>query len=46
LKIAEHVIILDRGRAVAEGPHNVLVGESPIYRYLLSTRLPDLPRTL
>jgi len=46
LKIAQHVLILDRGRIVAAGPHNVLFAESPIYRYLLSTRLPDLPRTL
>jgi len=46
LKIAEQVVILDRGRAVANGPHDRLFAESPIYRYLLSTRLPDLPRTL
>jgi ATP-binding cassette, subfamily B, bacterial len=45
LKIAEQVIILDRGRAVASGPHDRLFADSPIYRYLLSTRLPDLPRT-
>jgi ATP-binding cassette subfamily B protein len=46
LKIAEQVVIVDRGRAVVAGPHDRLFAEAPIYRYLLSTRMPDLPRTL
>jgi len=46
LRLSERILVLDRGRLAAAGSHTELFEQSPIYRYLLSTRFPDLPRTM
>jgi ABC-type multidrug transport system fused ATPase/permease subunit len=46
LRLSERILIVDRGRVVAMGTHAELFAGSPIYRFMLSTRFPDLPKTL
>jgi ABC-type multidrug transport system fused ATPase/permease subunit len=41
LALAERVIVLDRGRVVAAGPHAELFAENPVYRFLLLARFAD-----
>jgi len=46
IALADRVIVMDGGRLVAQGPHEALVDESPLYREIVEKGLPRLTVTL
>jgi ABC-type multidrug transport system fused ATPase/permease subunit len=41
LALADHVVVLDEGRVVAQGPHEELVVRSGLYREIVERGMPD-----